>query len=220
MGPADPQPRRAAAGSLPARGVDGRSARGAGGPAGQGCAESVDGCGDAADGAMAGRIRGLGAARPVGPALRLCVGGRGLPAGAHGGERRMHASLVLIGATPEGKKELVGFQTGVRESAQSWRELLVDIKQRKLEIAPDLAVGDGALGFWKAIEEVFPGTRHQRCWVHKTANVLNKVALSVQINMKADLREIYGAPTRAAADSAIDVFAEKYGASTRRWSPA
>ena len=120
--------------------------------------------------------------------------------------------LVLIGATPEGKKELVGFQTGVRESTQSWRELLIDIKQRGLEIAPDLAVGDGALGFWKAIEQVFPGTRHQRCWVHKIANVLNKVALSVQINMKADLREIYGAPTRAAAEAAIDVFANKYGA--------
>jgi transposase-like protein len=99
----------------------------------------------------------------------------------------------------------------VRESAQSWRELLLDIKRRGLEIAPDLAVGDGALGFWKAIEEVFPGTRHQRCWVHKTANVLNKVALSVQLNMKADLREIYGAPTRAAAEAAIDVFADKYG---------
>jgi putative transposase len=120
--------------------------------------------------------------------------------------------LVLIGATPEGKKELVGFQTGVRESAQNWRELLIDIKRRGLEIAPDLAIGDGALGFWKAIEEIFPGTRHQRCWVHKTANVLNKVALSVQVNMKADLREIYGAPTRAAAMAAIDVFADKYGA--------
>jgi putative transposase len=120
--------------------------------------------------------------------------------------------LVLIGATPEGKKELVGFQTGARESAQSWRELLIDIKQRGIEIAPDLAVGDGALGFWKAIEEVFPGARHQRCWVHKTANVLNKVALSVQINMKADLREIYGAPTRAAAEAAIEVFADKYSA--------
>jgi putative transposase len=119
--------------------------------------------------------------------------------------------LVLIGATPEGKKELVGFQTGARESAQSWRELLIDIKQRGLEIPPDLAIGDGALGFWKTIEEVFPGTRHQRCWVHKTANVLNKVALSVQVNMKADLREIYGAPTRAAAEAAIDVFADKYG---------
>jgi transposase-like protein len=97
-------------------------------------------------------------------------------------EEAAECMLVLIGATPEGKKELVGLQTGVRESAQSWRELLVDIKQRGLEIAPDLAVGDGALGFWKAIEEVFQGTRHQRCWVHKTANVLNKVALSVQIN--------------------------------------
>jgi putative transposase len=131
-------------------------------------------------------------------------------------QARMEAAaecmLVLIGATPEGKKELVGFQIGVRESAQSWRELLVDIKQRGLEIAPDLAIGDGALGFWKAIEEVFPGTRHQRCWVHKTANVLNKVARSVQINMKADLREIYGASTRAAAEAAIDVFAEKYRA--------
>ena len=131
-------------------------------------------------------------------------------------QARMQANaecmLVLIGATPEGKKELVGFQTGVRESAQSWRELLVDVKRRGLEIAPDLAVGDGALGFWKAIEEVFPGTRHQRCWVHKTANVLNKVALPVQVNMKADLREIYGAPTRTAAEAAIDVFADKYGA--------
>ena len=76
---------------------------------------------------------------------------------------------------------------------------------------PDLAVGDGALGFWKAIEQVFPSTRHQRCWVHKT-DILNKVALSVQVNMKIDLREIYGAPTRAAAEVAIDVFADKYNA--------
>jgi transposase-like protein len=73
--------------------------------------------------------------------------------------------LVLIGATPEGKKELIGFQIGVRESAQSWRELLVDVKSRGLNVAPAIAVGDGALGFWKAIEEIFPGTRHQRCWV-------------------------------------------------------
>src|SRR5215211_5453512 len=127
-------------------------------------------------------------------------------------EEAAECMLVLIGATPEGKKELVGFQTGVRESAQSWRELLVDIKQRGLEIAPDLAIGDGALGFWKAMEEVFPGTRHQRCWVHKTANILNKVALSVQANTKKDLREVYLAPNRASAEVAIDIFAEKYGA--------
>ena len=99
--------------------------------------------------------------------------------------------LVLIGAMPAGKKELIGFQVGVRESAQSWRELLVEVKSRGLTIAPEIAVGDGALGFWKALDEVFPGTRHQRCWVHKTANVLNKVTLSVQTNMKKDLREIY-----------------------------
>ena len=120
--------------------------------------------------------------------------------------------LVLMGATPEGKKEFVGFQTGVRESAQSWRELLVGLKRRGLVVPPDLAVGDGALGFWKALEEVFPTTKHQRCWRHKTVNVLNKVSLLVQARMKVDLREIYGAPTRAAAETAIDAFAEKYGA--------
>ncbi len=120
--------------------------------------------------------------------------------------------LVLIGATPEGKKELIGFQVGVRESTQSWRELLVEAKSRGLTIAPEIAVGDGALGFWKALDAVFPATRHQRCWVHKTANVLNKVALSVQANMKKDLREVYLAPNRASAEVAIDIFAEKYGA--------
>ena len=149
---------------------------------------------------------------PSGPASRPHPPTRIRIAGPRGRGSARHRMLVLIGATPEGKKELVGFQTAVRESAQSWRERLIDIKQRGIEIAPDRAVGDGALGFWKAIEEVFPGARHQRCWVHKTANVLNKVALSVHINMKADLREIYGAPTRASAEAAIDVFADKYSA--------
>ena len=131
-------------------------------------------------------------------------------------ESQAECMLVLIGATPEGKKELVGFQVGVRESTQSWRELLVEVKRRGLTIAPEIAVGDGALGFWRAIDEVFPGTRHQRCWLHKTANVLNKVPRSVQRTMKADLREIHGAPTRAAAETAMDVFAEKYGAKYAR----
>ena len=120
--------------------------------------------------------------------------------------------LVLIGATPEGKKELVGFQVGVRESAQSWRELLVEVKRRGLKVAPEIAIGDGALGFWKALDAIFPGTKHQRCWVHKTVNVLNKVALSVQPGMKKDLREVWLSPNRAAAEAAIDVFAEKYAA--------
>src|SRR5438876_1281698 len=83
--------------------------------------------------------------------------------------------LVIIGATPEGKKELVGLTDGVRESAQSWKELLLDLKQRGLSMAPELAVADGALGFWKALPEVWPKTREQRCWVPKTANVLNKL---------------------------------------------
>ena len=82
-------------------------------------------------------------------------------------EPQAECMLVIIGATPEGKKELVGFQVGVRESAQSWRELLVGLKARGLAIAPEVAVGDGALGFWKALEEVFPSARHQRCWVQR-----------------------------------------------------
>ena len=125
--------------------------------------------------------------------------------------------LVLIGATPEGRKELIGFQVGVRESAQSWRELLIDLRQRGLRIAPELAVGDGALGFWKALDEIFPGTRHQRCWCHKVSNVLDKVAKSIQGAMKHDLRDIYLAPTRATAETAIDNFVEKYRA---KYEPA
>ena len=120
--------------------------------------------------------------------------------------------LVLIGATPEGKKELLGFQVGMRESTQSWRELLVGLKARGLSVAPELATGDGALGFWKALEEVFPSTRHQRCWVHKTSNVLNKLPQSAQPAAKHDLREVWQAPDRATAEMAIATFAEKYGA--------
>jgi transposase-like protein len=127
-------------------------------------------------------------------------------------EPQAECMLVIIGATPEGKKELVGFQVGVRESAQSWRELLVDLKTRGLAITPELATGDGALGFWKALEAVSPTTRHQRCTVHKTANVLDKLPKSVQPAAKADLREVWTAPDRATAEAAIASFAEKYGA--------
>ena len=132
-------------------------------------------------------------------------------------ENHSECMLVLIGATPEGKKELIGFQAGVRESTQSWRELLIDLRQRGLQIAPELAVGDGALGFWKALDEIFPGTRHQRCWCHKVSNVLDKVAKSIQGAMKNDLRDIYLAPTRATAETAIDNFVEKYRA---KYQPA
>jgi len=126
-------------------------------------------------------------------------------------EPQAECILVIIGATPEGRKELVGFQVGLRESAQSWRELLVDIKARGLAMAPEIAVGDGALGFWKALDEIFPGTRHQRCWVHKIANLLNKFPKSMAPAVKSDLQNIHHAPTRADALAAIGTFKEKYG---------
>ena len=118
--------------------------------------------------------------------------------------------LVIIGATPEGRKELLGFHVGVRESAQSWRELLIDLKARGLAAAPEAAVGDGALGFWKAVDEVFPGTRHQRCWFHKISNVLNKFPKSMAPAVTSDLQDIHHAETKAAARAAIEVFKEKY----------
>jgi putative transposase len=127
-------------------------------------------------------------------------------------EPQAECMLVLIGATPEGKKELLGFQVGLRESAQSWRELLVDLKARGLSIAPEVATGDGALGFWKALDEVSPTTRHQRCTVHKTANVLDKLPKFVQPAAKSDLREIWTAPDRPTAKAAMATFADKYGA--------
>jgi putative transposase len=120
--------------------------------------------------------------------------------------------LVLIGATPEGKKELIGFQAGYRESAQSWRELLADLKSRGLSVPPELAIGDGALGFWKALEEEFGAMRQQRCWVHKIMNVLNKLPKSVQSKAKADLAEIWNAESRAEAEKAFNRFLAKYRA--------
>ena len=118
--------------------------------------------------------------------------------------------LVIIGATPEGRKELVGLIDGVRESTQSWRELLLDLKRRGLTIGPELAVADGALGFWQAIEEVWPKTRGQRCWVHKTANVLNKLPNSQQPKAKRALQEIWMAETRNDAEAAFDAFVRTY----------
>jgi transposase-like protein len=118
--------------------------------------------------------------------------------------------LVIIGATPEGKKELVGLADGLRESAHSWRDLLLDLKRRGLSSGPQLAVGDGALGFWKALDEVWPTTRAQRCWVHKTANVLNKLPNSLHAKAKHALHGIWMAETRKDAEAALDVFIETY----------
>lgn len=125
-------------------------------------------------------------------------------------EPQAECMLVIIGATPEGKKELLGFQVGTRESTQSWRELLIDIKARGLAMAPEIAVGDGALGFWKALDQIWPDTRHQRCWVHKIGNVLNAFPKSMAAAVKSDLHDISHAETRADALAAMDVFEEKY----------
>lgn len=127
-------------------------------------------------------------------------------------ENKGQCLLVLMGATADGQKELIAVLDGYRESKQSWRELLVDLKHRGLAIAPKLAIGDGALGFWAALAEVFPETREQRCWVHKTANVLNRMPKSVHPKAKADLHEIWMASTKEDANKAFDAFLEKYGA--------
>jgi putative transposase len=120
--------------------------------------------------------------------------------------------LVLMGATAEGGKELIAVADGYRESEQSWKELLLDCKARGLEVEPSLAIGDGALGFWKAVRQVWPTARGQRCWVHKTANVLDKLPKGAQPKAKSALHGIYGAETKADAEKAFDLFVKTYEA--------
>lgn len=120
--------------------------------------------------------------------------------------------LVILGVTEHGRKELVAVEDGYRESEASWREVLTDLRNRGLQRPPKLAVGDGALGFWAALNKVFPQTRHQRCWVHKSANVLNKLPKTVQPKVKTALQDIYLAETREAAHKAFDSALERFGA--------
>jgi putative transposase len=127
-------------------------------------------------------------------------------------ENKKQCLLVLMGATTEGQKELIAVVDGYRESEQSWYELLIDLKQRGLSISPKLAVGDGALGFWAAIRKVFPDTREQRCWVHKTANILNRMPRSVQPKAKDAIHQIWMSETREEGHKAFDAFLEKYQA--------
>jgi putative transposase len=120
--------------------------------------------------------------------------------------------LVLMGATKDGKKELIAMTDGHRESAQSWSELLLDVKRRGLVVEPKLAIGDGALGFWKAVAEIFPATKEQRCWVHKTANILDKLPKAKQPKAKSMIHEIWMSETKADATKAFDAFVENYQA--------
>ncbi|HEY7329645.1 MAG TPA: IS256 family transposase, partial [Gemmataceae bacterium] len=120
--------------------------------------------------------------------------------------------LVLMGATADGHKELIALSDGFRESEQSWKALLLDCQARGMSLAPSLTIGDGALGFWKALRQVFPTTREQRCWVHKTANVLDKLPKAQQPKAKVMLHDIWQADTKAAAEKAFDLFVATYEA--------
>jgi putative transposase len=120
--------------------------------------------------------------------------------------------LVIVGALPDGTKELVALVDGERESALSWKALLLDLKRRGLEEGPEVSVGDGALGFWAALEEAFPKSRRQRCWVHKTANVLDKMARSLQPSAKTMLHQMYLAATKQEALKVYEDFLKLYGA--------
>lgn len=128
------------------------------------------------------------------------------------GDDQRSCMLVIIGATDKGKKELIAIEDGFRESEQSWYELLQGLKNRGLEQSPKLAVGDGALGFWKALDKVYPETRTQRCWVHKTANVLNKLPKSVQPKVKDAIHEIWMAESRENAYKAFDHTVKRFEA--------
>ena len=126
-------------------------------------------------------------------------------------EEEKQCILVVIGATSTGRKELIAITDGYREGERSWLEVLLDLKRRGLEMGPELAVGDGALGFWKALRQVYPGAREQRCWVHKTGNVLNKLPKGLQKKAKSHLQDIWMAETRTDAESAFDFFLAAYG---------
>lgn len=125
---------------------------------------------------------------------------------------RKQCILLMMGATTDGKKELIAVLDGYRESEQSWLELLRDVQRRGLTEPPKLAVADGALGFWAALPKVWPTTRAQRCWVHKTANILNKLPKSMQPKAKARIHDIWQAETRAVAERAFDSFVEDFQA--------
>ena len=136
----------------------------------------------------------------------------GVYTGLRADETDKQCLLVIIGVKDDGSKERVAIGDGLRESKESWRDLLLDLKERGLKKGPLLATGDGAMGFWAALNEVYPETRHQRCWVHKTANVLNALPRSLQGKAKADIRDIWMAPTLEVAERAFKRFVANYGA--------
>ncbi|MFD9122300.1 MULTISPECIES: IS256 family transposase [Streptomyces] len=169
---------------------------------------------DETDQAVAGRPRHLPGARPVAIRLRVRVGRRRAPQGPPGPARS--CVLVLMGVRTDGSKELIALAEGLRESTESWADLLRDCRRRGMR-DPALVVGDGAMGLWKALAEVFPDAWHQRCWVHKTRNVANALPKSAQPGAKKALQEIYNAEDRTHAEKAVKAFEKAYGA---KWPKA
>ena len=127
-------------------------------------------------------------------------------------ETEKNCILVIIGADENGKKEIVAINDGFRESKESWKDLLLDLQARGLKSSPKLAIGDGALGFWGALEEIYPDTKQQRCWVHKTRNILNKLPKSSQEKAKEMIHNIYLSETKDDALNAYDDFINRYEA--------
>lgn len=149
--------------------------------------------------------------KPLGKDRWVYLWADGVYSGLRAEDERLCA-LVVIGVNERGQKRFLAIEDGMRESKQSWLDLLRDLKERGLKLAPHLAIGDGALGFWAALEEIFPATRQQRCWVHKTANILNYLPKSLQARAKAALHDIWMADTKAKAETAFDRFVTNYGA--------
>ncbi len=127
-------------------------------------------------------------------------------------EDARHCILVIIGSKEDGSKELLTIDTGFRESKESWLSIIRNLKHRGLRIAPKIAIGDGALGFWSALEEEYPETKHQLCWAHKTANVLDKLPHGMQAKAKKMIHDIYMAPCKIEAQTALNYFIEEYSA--------
>lgn len=127
-------------------------------------------------------------------------------------EEERSCMLIIMGATEDGRKELIAVEDGYRESSISWNNILLDLKSRGLKEGPKLATGDGSLGFWNALSQEFPETKHQRCWVHRTANVLDKMPKSIQKQAKRQIHDIYLAPTKQEALRAFDKFVKLYEA--------
>ncbi len=132
------------------------------------------------------------------------------------GDSDAQCLLVIMGATADGDKKLVAIGEGLRESEVSWREVLLDLKRRGLGVGPEIATGDGALGFWAAVSKEYPHAQHQRCWVHKTCNVLDKLPKSSQAKAKGLLKDVYLAETRKDAESAIAHFSAVFSSKHSR----